>query len=91
MGKLVPKVKLISGLVGTKADAKTVDTAFGRIEKNKLDISNTASTSSIVGTKTDSKNTDTAFGRIEKDKSELSDVKETTDKTVVEKVYTLFT
>ena len=33
VGKLVPKVKSLNGLVGTKADAKTTDTAFGRIIK----------------------------------------------------------
>ena len=40
VGKLVPVVKLTSGLLGTKTDSKTVDTAFGRIEKNKEDIAN---------------------------------------------------
>ena len=38
VGKLVPAVKLVSGLIGTKTDDKTVDTVFGRIEKNKSDI-----------------------------------------------------
>ena len=38
VGKLVPAVKLASGLLGTKTDNKTVDTAFGRIEKNKSDV-----------------------------------------------------
>ena len=39
VGKLVPKVKLTSGLLGTKTDVKTVDTVFGRIQKNNDDVS----------------------------------------------------
>ena len=39
VGKLVPTVKLTSSLLGTKTDVKTVDTAFGRIQKNKEDVS----------------------------------------------------
>ena len=39
VGKLVPTVKLTSGLLGSKTDAKTVDSAFGRIKKNKDDVS----------------------------------------------------
>ena len=38
VGKLVPAVKTVSGLLGTKTDDKTVNTAFGRIrgfEENK--------------------------------------------------------
>ena len=35
VGKLVPTVKLTSGLLGTKTDSAADDTAFGRIEKNK--------------------------------------------------------
>ena len=38
---MVPKVKLTSGLLGTKTDAKTADTAFGRIQKNKEELDNT--------------------------------------------------
>ena len=38
VGKLVPKVKSINGLVGTKVDTSTTDTAFGRIKRNKDDI-----------------------------------------------------
>ena len=35
VGKLVPTVKLTSGLLGTKTDSAADDTVFGRIEKNK--------------------------------------------------------
>ena len=38
---LVSTVKLTSGLLGTKTDAKTADTAFGRIQKNKEELDNT--------------------------------------------------
>ena len=35
VGMLVPTVKLTRGLLGTKTDSKTVDTAFGRIKSNE--------------------------------------------------------
>ena len=38
VGKLVPKVKSLNNLVGTKVDTSTADTAFGRIKRNKDDI-----------------------------------------------------
>ena len=38
VGKLVPKVKSLDSLVGTKADAKTTDTAFGKIKKIENNI-----------------------------------------------------
>ena len=61
-------------LVGKKTDAAAADTAFGRIKKNKKDISSsTLSTANVVasvvstlGQKTDAKIVDTAFGRIKK-------------------------
>ena len=42
-------VNSLKSLVGTKSDDKTVDTAFGRIRKNKDDIASTA-TSVVAST-----------------------------------------
>ena len=58
-------------LVGEKTDDKTVDSAFGRIKKNKKDIKNK---STLLGSKTDPKTADNAFGRIKKNKEDLSSV-----------------
>ena len=66
-------------LVGGKTDDRTKDSAFGRIKKNKEDISSSivsttnviASVVSSLGQKTDFKTVDSAFGRIKKNKKAI--------------------
>ena len=66
-------------IVGKKTDASAADTAFGRIKKNKNDISSSVlSTSNVIssvvsslGQKTDDKSADTAFGKIQKNASDI--------------------
>ena len=66
-------------LVGGKTDDRTKDSAFGRIKKNKEDISSSiisttnviASVVTSLGQKTDFKTVDSAFGRIKKNKKAI--------------------
>ena len=66
-------------LVGEKTDNSGDNTAFGKIQKNKEDISSSiistanviASVVSSLGQKTDAKIVDTAFGRIKKNKKAI--------------------
>ena len=74
--------------LGTKADSKSVDSAFGRVQKNKKDLTSMwqdiasmwkdiAALEGNLGKKTDDKSADTAFGRIQKNKEGVG-LKETT-------------
>ena len=70
----------LEGNLGTKADSKSVDSAFGRVQKNKVDLTSIWKDVASVwkdvvvlegnlGKKTDDKSADTAFGRIQKNKN----------------------
>ena len=55
-------------LVGLKTDAKTVDSAFGKIRKNKEDIQTKGT---LLGSRGNASTTDSAFGRIKKNKEDI--------------------
>ena len=55
-------------LVGKKTDSKTVDSAFGKIKKNKEDI---ATKGILLGSRTNASSVDSAFGRIQKNKENI--------------------
>ena len=55
-------------LVGLKTDSKTVDSAFGKIRKNKEDIQTKGT---LLGSRGNASTTDSAFGRIKKNKEDI--------------------
>ena len=76
-----------NSLIGSKSDDKTIDSAFGRIKKNKDDI---VSSNSLIGSKSDDKTIDSAFGRIKKNKDDIEDIEEITNSTAIENVSTSY-
>ena len=55
-------------LVGKKTDDRSIDSAFGKIKKNKEEI---ATKGILLGSKTNASSVDSAFGRIQKNKETI--------------------